>query len=153
MSCKVRKHTLCMCFQWRTFSTWRNFVTLAIQNAAREGLDQTVWMRLLIQILAGLTEPFLICGWNIDMKHLYPSNMSLMLSMLGKASANNVLKYSRLSLSRHRLSRITAYLEVKISSLFKYEHLTTGTKILWEREEIAPKEQFLLFSTIFSIYL
>ena len=24
---------------------------------------------------------------------------------------------------------------------------------MWEREEIAPKEQFLLFSTIFSIYL
>ena len=61
--------------------------------------------------------------------------------------------YSRLSLSRLRLSRITAYLEVKIWSLFKHENLTTGNKILWKRGEIAPKEQFLLFSTIFSIYL
>ena len=63
------------------------------------------------------------------------------------------LKYSWLSLSRPRLSRITAYLEVKIWSLPKHENLTTGKKILWKRGEIAPKEQFLLFSTIFSIYL
>ena len=61
-------------------------------------------------------------------------------------------KYSRLSLSRPRLSRIIAYLEVIIWSLPKHENLTTGTKILWKRGEIAPKEQFLLFSTIFSIY-
>ena len=63
------------------------------------------------------------------------------------------LKYSRLSLSRLRLSRITAYLEVKIGSQFLHENLTTGNKLLWKRGEIAPKEQFLLFSTIFSIYL
>ena len=61
--------------------------------------------------------------------------------------------YSWLSLSRTRLSRIAAYLEVKIGSLLKHEHLTTGNKISWKRGEIAPKEQFLLFSTIFSIYL
>ena len=61
--------------------------------------------------------------------------------------------YSWLSLSRPRLSRITAYLEVKIWSLPKDENLTIGHKILWKRGEIAPKEQFLLFSTIFSIYL
>ena len=35
---------------------------------------------------------------------------------------------------------------------FKHENLTTD-KILWKREEIALKEQFLLFSTIFSIYI
>ena len=58
-----------------------------------------------------------------------------------------------LSLSRLRWSRIIAYLEMKIWSLFKHENLTTGNKILWKRGEIAPKEQFLLFSTIFSIYL
>ena len=63
------------------------------------------------------------------------------------------LNYSWLSLSRPRLSRITAYLEVKILSLLKHENLTTGKKILWKKGEIAPKEQFLLFSTIFSIYL
>ena len=61
--------------------------------------------------------------------------------------------YSRLSLSRSRLSRITAYLEVKIGSLFKHGTPTTGNKILWKRGKIAPKEQFLLFSTIFAINL
>ena len=61
--------------------------------------------------------------------------------------------YSRLSLSRPCLSRMTAYLEMKIWSLFKHENLTTGNKILWKRGEIALKEQVLLFSTIFSIYL
>ena len=60
--------------------------------------------------------------------------------------------YSWLSLSRSRLSQITAYLEVKIWSLFKRENLITGNKILWNRGEITPKEQFLLFSTIFSIH-
>ena len=60
--------------------------------------------------------------------------------------------YSWLSLSRTRLSRITAYLEVKIWSLPKHEK-SNNNKILWKRGEIAPKEQFLLFSTIFSIYL
>ena len=50
-------------------------------------------------------------------------------------------------ISNNRLSRS------EIWSLPKHEHLTTGKKILWKRGEIAPKEQFLLFSTIFSIYL
>ena len=49
--------------------------------------------------------------------------------------------YSWLSLSRLRLFRITAYLEVKIWYLvFKYDNLTISNKILWKREEIAPKE-------------
>ena len=39
--------------------------------------------------------------------------------------------YSRLSLFRLRLSRITAYLEEKIWSLFKHRNLTSGNKILW----------------------
>ena len=54
-------------------------------------------------------------------------------------------KYSRTLLSRTRLFRITAYLEVKIWSLFKHETMTTGNKMMWKRGEIAPKEQFLLF--------
>ena len=37
---------------------------------------------------------------------------------------------------------------MKIWSLPKHENLTTGKKILWKRGEIAPKEQFLLYSTI-----
>ena len=31
--------------------------------------------------------------------------------------------------------------------------MTTGNKIMWKRGEIAPKEQFLLFSTLFNIYI
>ena len=46
------------------------------------------------------------------------------------------LTYSWLSLSRPRLSRITAYLEVIIWSLLKHETLTTGYKIVWKRGEI-----------------
>ena len=38
-------------------------------------------------------------------------------------------QYSRLSLSRHRLSRMTIYLVKKIGSLFKNENLT---KLLWK---------------------
>ena len=60
-----------------------------------------------------------------------------------------LLIYSWLSLSRPRLSRMTAYLKVKILSLPKHENVTTSKKILWKRGEIAPKEQFLHFSTIF----
>ena len=65
----------------------------------------------------------------------------------------NVMKYSRTSLSRTRLFRITAYLEVNIWSLFYHGTMTKGNKIMWKRGEIAPKEQFLLFSTLFYIYI
>ena len=61
--------------------------------------------------------------------------------------------YSRLSLSRLRLSRTTAYLEEKIWSFFKRRNLTSDNKILWKGGEIAPQEQFLVFSTIFSVYI
>ena len=61
--------------------------------------------------------------------------------------------YSWLSLSRLWLSRITAYLEKKIWSLYKHRNRTSGNKILWIRGEIAPQEQFLPFSTIFSTYI
>ena len=43
---------------------------------------------------------------------------------------------------------ISAYIEVKIWSLFKHENLTTGNKILWKEEKL-----LFLFSTIFSVYL
>ena len=68
------------------------------------------------------------------------------------AIPGHFLYYSRLSLSRLRLSRITAHLEVKIWSLFKHENLITINKILWKRREIAPQEQFLFFSIIFLIH-
>ena len=51
----------------------------------------------------------------------------------------HVCRYIRLSLSRLRLSRITAYLEMKFWSLFKHENLLTGNKILlWKREGAIP---------------
>ena len=50
--------------------------------------------------------------------------------------------------TRSSLSRITAYLEVKIWSLFKNENLTTGNKILWKKGAISP-----LFHNIFNISL
>ena len=43
--------------------------------------------------------------------------------------------YSWLSLSRPRLSRITAYLEVEIWSLTKHENLTTGKKYCGKEEK------------------
>ena len=56
-------------------------------------------------------------------------------------------KYSWHSLSRTRLSRITAYLEVKILSLPKHENLTTSENIV-EKRRISP-----LFHNIFDISL
>ena len=68
-------------------------------------------------------------------------------------SARHLEKYSRLSLSRLRLPRITAYLKERIWFFFKRRNLTSGNKILWITREIALKEQFLPFSTIFSVYI
>ena len=64
----------------------------------------------------------------------------------------DVLRYSQLSLSRLRLSRITVYLEEKIWSLLLLRYLKSGYKILRKRGEIAPGEQFLTFSTIFQYF-
>ena len=50
------------------------------------------------------------------------------------------------------VNRIAAYLKEKILSLFKHRNQTSGNKILWIRGEIAPQEEFLPFSTIFSTY-
>ena len=49
-----------------------------------------------------------------------------------------LFKYSRLPLSRPRLSRITACLEVKIWSLFLHGNQTTGNKILWSNFSSFP---------------
>ena len=56
---------------------------------------------------------FELAGYS-DALNLHYMKVQLVLSMR---------KYSRLSLSRPRLSRITAYLEVKILSLFKHGNL------------------------------
>ena len=61
---------------------------------------------------------------------------------------DHTLCYIQLSLSRLCLSQITAYLEVKVWSLSKHES-QIGDKSSWKRGEIAPKEQFFLFSRYF----
>ena len=59
-------------------------------------------------------------------------------------------KYSWLSLTRPRLSRITAYLEVKIWSLPKHENLTTCKKYCGKEEKWAISP---LFHNFFNISL
>ena len=59
---------------------------------------------------------------------------------------HHTVKYSWLSLSRPRLSRITAYLEVEIWSLHKHENLTTGKK------KYCGKEENLLLRSNFSSF-
>ena len=59
--------------------------------------------------------------------------------------------YSRLSLSRPRISRITAYLEVKIWSLPKHENLTTGNKYCGKEEKLLLRSNFSSFRNIFNI--
>ena len=82
-----------------------------------------------------------------------PSQNSEVIKILNTTLLAFAAKYSRTSLSRTRLFRITAYLEVKIWSLFQHETMTTGNKLMWKRGEIAPEEQFILFSTLFYIYI
>ena len=51
------------------------------------------------------------------------------------------------------------YFELPLISKWKFgpcynmKTMTTGNKMIWKRGEIAPKEQFLLFSTLFYIYI
>ena len=73
--------------------------------------------------------------------------------LYNSSTSIQIMIYSQTSLSQTCLSRKTAYVEVKFRSLFSHGNLRTGNKILWKRGEIAPKEQFLLFSTLFYIYI
>ena len=57
--------------------------------------------------------------------------------------------YSWLSLSRPRLSRITAYLEVKILSLLKHEYLTTGKTYFEKEEKLLLRSNFASFPHYF----
>ena len=63
------------------------------------------------------------------------------------------LWYSWLSLSWTRLSRITAYLEVKIWSLPKHENLTTCKNIVEKRRNCSLGAISPLFHNIFNISL
>ena len=56
------------------------------------------------------------------------------------------VRYSWLSLSRPRLSRITTYLEVKILSLLKHENLTTGKNIVEKRRNFSFPQYFQYIS-------
>ena len=62
-------------------------------------------------------------------------------------STHNI--YSWLSLSRTRLSRITAYLEVKILSLPKHENLTTSKKYCGKEEKLLLRINFSSFPQYF----
>ena len=65
-------------------------------------------------------------------------------SSLGKCGI-----YSWLSLSRLRLSRITAYLKVKIWSLPKHETLTTGKNIVEKRSNFSSFPQYFQYNSNF----
>ena len=58
-------------------------------------------------------------------------------------------EYSWLSLSRPRLSRIIAYLEVKIWSLPIHENLTTGGKYCRKEEKLLLRSNFSSFPQYF----
>ena len=73
------------------------------------------------------------------------------LELLSFSFYRNVEKliYSRLSLSRTRLSRITAYLEVKIWSLPIHENLTTDGKYCRKEEKLLLRSNFSSFPQYF----
>ena len=60
-----------------------------------------------------------------------------------------LFKYSWLSLSGTRLSRITAYLEVKILSLPKHENLKTSKKYCGKEEKLLQRSNFSSFPQYF----
>ena len=62
---------------------------------------------------------------------------------------NTYSNYIWLSLSRTRLSRITAYLEVKILSLPKHENLTKGEKYCGKEEKLLLRSNFSSFPQYF----
>ena len=84
-----------------------------------------------------------LSGFEFQRDKLWTSNFYLPFELKikylwARTFAKMYIIYNWLLLSRPHLSRITAYLKVKIWSLPKDENLTTGNKILWKREEIAP---------------
>ena len=71
---------------------------------------------------------------------------------MGVVSIESVLilfNYSWLSLSRTRLSRIIAYLEVKVLSLPKHENLTTSNKYCGKEEKLLLRSNFSSFPQYF----
>ena len=83
-------------------------------------------------------------SWNLNLRHL-----DLKSAALPTAQGISAVKYSWLSLSRPRLSRITAYLEVKIWSLPKHENITTGKKYCGKEEKLLLRSNFSSFPQYF----
>ena len=140
----LRKVILIVALPWHL----NVFISWVIHNYHNELLD-VHWQNLSYNCLRGLTltnGKWITRNGVVKDKKKKWNNLALQ-------SSQSTCIYSQLSLSWLRLSRITAYLEEKILSLFYYRNLKSGYKILWKRGEIAPREQFLPFSTIFSIYI
>ena len=75
--------------------------------------------------------------------------LSVCLSLCVCERVCEVKKYSWLSLSRPRLSRITAYLEVKIWSLPIHENLITDGKYCRKEEKLLLRSNFSSFPQYF----
>ena len=73
------------------------------------------------------------CGSNNEKNHTFVITVKEEEQQQRNHPGTRSKTYSWLSLSRPRLSRITAYLEVKIWSLSKHENLTTGKKNIVEK--------------------
>ena len=80
-------------------------------------------------------------------QHFY--TVELMHIKVLKGLQDCISTYSWLSLSRPRLSRITAYLEVKIWSLPIHENLTTGGKYCRKEEKLLLRSNFSSFPQYF----
>ena len=139
-----------------SLSAWRNFASLAIQNALSDHCANTQTDLNIPQAHMSGSRYFFTCwGSYIHVRSYGDWIHQVDFAPLFIWEAIFVFPFTFLHtnplLSRPCLSRITAYLEVKIWSLFKHENLTTGNKILWKREEIATISP--LFHNIFNISL
>ena len=96
-------------------------------------------------MLAGLTslaKKELIALLFVGLLHVCHLSVCLLLLLVSLVG----YMYSQTSLSRTRLFRITAYLELKIWPLFYYETMTTGNKIMWKRGgAISPLFHIILY--------
>ena len=95
----------------------------------------------------------ILCGYPLlSVAMLMPVTSKLILtSPILKLKLHHLSKtnYSWLSLSQTRLSRITAYLDMKIWSLPKHEHLTTGKKYCRKEEKLLLRSNFSSFPQYF----
>ena len=91
-------------------------------------------------------------GYSLEVPHQSTSNDYPQHIPLWRTWENNatlIIKYSWLLLSRTRLSRITAYLEVKICFLPKHKNLTTCKKYCGKGEKLLLRSNFSSFPQYF----